>query len=218
VREGAVTPLLKASIVAAGYAAAFLLLGVALLSDPALAQTADRPRVDVGDQWQFVVYYEVPSTKPNRVWVITAVTATGIEGTENGEPLRLTEELNILESPRQRESNPKALSFPLEVGKRWRYTSDWLFKPKASKGTIAYDVVVIGHEKVRVPAGEFDAFKLVAKGSLHGVSPINSQYAGETTTTYWYAPAARAIVKSVAHNPYLGRSTVELVEFQPRLP
>jgi putative ABC transport system substrate-binding protein len=33
-------------------------------------------------------------------------------------------------------------------------------------------------------------------------------------TTYWYAPAARAIVKSVTHNPYLGMSTVELVEFQ----
>jgi len=77
-------------------------------------------------------------------------------------------------------------------------------------------VVVIGHEKVTVPAGEFDAFKLVAKGGLSGVSPINSQYAGETTTTYWYAPAARTIVKSVSHNPYLGMSTVELVEFQLR--
>lgn len=195
-------------------AAGFFLL--VLFSGSALAQTADRPRVEVGDQWHFVIYHEVPSTKPNRVWVITAVTAAGIDGTENGEPLRLTEELNVLESPRQSESNPKGLSFPLEVGKRWRYTSDWLFKPKASKGTIISDVVVVGHERVTVPAGEFDAFKLVAKASLHGISPINSQYAGETTTTYWYAPAALAIVKSVHHNPYLGRSTLELVEFRPR--
>lgn len=57
------------------------------------------------------------------------------------------------------ESNPKALSVPLEVGRRWRYTSEWLFKPKGSK---------------------IDA---------------------ETTTTYWYAPAVRAIVKSEFHNP-----------------
>jgi hypothetical protein len=46
------------------------------------------------------------------------------------------------------------------------------------------------------------------------VSPINSQYAGEVTTTYWYAPAARAIVKSVSHNPYLGPTSVELVAFE----
>lgn len=71
-------------------------------------------------------------------------------------------------------------------------------------------------QKVSIPAGEFEALKLAAKGSLHGMSPINSVYAGETTATYWYAPTARAIVKSVTHNPYLGVSTVELVEFQLR--
>ena len=35
-------------------------------------------------------------------------------------------------------------------------------------------------------------------------------------TRTWYAPAAHAIVKSVSHNPYIGITTVELVEF--RLP
>jgi hypothetical protein len=146
--------------------------------------------------------------------VITSVTPAGIEGTENGEPLALTPELNVLESPRHKDSTPQGLSFPLEVGKRWRYASDWLFKAKKSKGSAIVEVEVVGYENVTVPAGDFDAFKLVAKGSLHGVSPINSLYAGETTATYWYAPAARAIVKSVSHNPYLGKSTVELVELQ----
>jgi hypothetical protein len=191
-------------------------LVLAVLTDPALAQKAEQPDVKVGDQWQFVMYYNVPSTKPNRAWVITSVTPTGIAGTENGESLMLTPDLNVLESPRHKDSNPKALSFPLEVGKRWRYASNWMFKAKGANGSSIVDVVVIGHEKVTVPAGEFDAFKLVAKGSLSGVSPINSQYAGETTTTYWYAPAARTIVKSVSHNPYLGTSTVELVGFQLR--
>jgi hypothetical protein len=162
------------------------------------------------------MYYSVPSSKPNRVWVVTSVTPTGIEGTENGEPLILTPELNVLESPRHKESNPKTLSFPLQVGKRWRYASDWRFKAKGAQGSVIFDVAVVGNEKVEVPAGEFDAFKLVAKGNLHGTSPINSQYAGETTTTDWYSPAARAIVKSVHHNPYLGTSTVELVDLQLR--
>jgi hypothetical protein len=178
-----------------------------------MAQKADVPDVKVGDRWQFVVYYTVPSTKPNQYWVIKSVTAAGIEGTENGEPLILTKDLNVLESSSRKNSNPKALDFPLEVGKRWQYVSDWVFKPKGSKGTAVVDVAVIGYEKVVVPAGEFEAFKLAAKESLSGTSPINSQFAGETTRTYWYAPVVRAIVKSVSRQPYLGPSTVELVAF-----
>jgi len=191
-------------------------LALALCAKSALAETADRPSVKVGDQWHFAEYYSVPSAVPNRVWVVTSITPTGIEGTENGEPLILTPELNVLESPRHKESNPKTLRFPLHVGKRWRYASDWVFKAKGAKGSIIADVAVVATEKVKVPAGEYDAFKLVAKGALHGTSPINSQYAGETTTTYWYAPAARVIVKSVHHNPYLGTSTVELIGLQLR--
>jgi len=193
-----------------------LVVALALLADPALAQKAPQPEVKVGDQWQFAVYCTVPSTTPNRAWVITSVTPDRIEGTENGEPLLLTADLNVLESPRTKESNPKALEFPLEVGKRWQYVSDWVFKPKGSKGRAIVNVTVLGYEKITIPAGEFDAFKLASKESLSGTSPINSQYAGETTRTYWYAPAARAVVKLVSHNPYLGPSSVELVAFNLR--
>ena len=101
----------------------------------ALAQKAEPPQVSIGDQWQFVVYYTVPSTQPNRAWVITAVSAERIEGTENGEPLILSPELNVLDSPLSKASNLKMLGFPLEVGKKWRYETDWLFKSKGSKGT-----------------------------------------------------------------------------------
>ena len=182
----------------------------------ALAQKAEAPRVEAGTRWQFVEYYEVPSAKPNRAWVITEVTPTVIHGTENGEPLRLTPDLNVLESPRHRSSNPRSLDFPLEVGKRWRYANDWVFVPKGSKGSVDVEVTVLGYEKVSVPAGEFDAFKLASTERLAGTSPISSQYAGEITRTYWYAPSARAIVKMVSRNPYLGPSTVELVSFELR--
>ena len=190
--------------------------GLALLAGPALAQRTERPEVRVGDRWQFVRYYSVPSTKPNLAWEINSVTATEISGTENGEPLLMTPDLNVVDSPMNKQSNPKALSFPLEVGNRWRFASDWLFKPKGSKGSIVVDVEVVAHEKVEVPAGVFEAFKLVSKGRVSGTSPINSQYDAVITTTYWYAAAPRTIVKSVTHNPYLGESTVEMVAFQLR--
>ena len=180
----------------------------------ASAQRAELPSPRVGDQWQFAVYYTVPSAEPNRVWAVTAVRPDGIEGTENGEPLLLTPELNVRESPRERYTNHQALRFPLEVGKQWRYSTDWHFKPKKSSGSHAISVSVVGHEKVSVPAGEFDAFKVVAKGNVSGVSPIRSIYAAEITMTYWYAPNARAIVKSISHNPYIGTTTVELVRYR----
>jgi hypothetical protein len=189
---------------------------LAIVAHAATAQTADRPDTQVGDQWKFAVYYAVPSATPSRTWLITSISAAGIEGTENGEPLRLTRDLNVIESPRTRESNPRLLAFPLAVGKRWNYATEWVFKPKGSTGKSVVDVAVVAYEKVTVPAGEFDAFRLTSREALSGTSPIGSQYAGETTRTYWYAPAARAVVKAVSHNPYLGQSTVELVAFELR--
>ncbi len=192
------------------------LLAFAALASPAIAQKADRPIVRAGDRWQFVEYYGIASTEPNRDWVVTSVTPSQIEGTENGELLMLTSELNVLESPRNKNSNPKALSFPLEIGKQWRFASEWLFKVTGSKGSSIVDVEVVGHEKVSVPAGDFEAFKLMSKGNLRGVSVKNSLIEAEVTSTYWYAPSARAIVKSIYRNPYIGVATVELVKFHPQ--
>ena len=84
----------------------------------------------------------------------------------------------------------------------------------ASVGRSTVDAEIVGYEKVTVPAGEFDAFKLTSRERLSGTSPVGSQYAGEITRTYWYAPAARAIVRSVSHDPYIGTTTVQLVAFQ----
>jgi hypothetical protein len=92
----------------------------------------------------------------------------------------------------------------VRAGDQWRFAVACLI-----------DVEVVAHEKLTVPAGEFDAFRILAKGVLRGTSPIGSRYDAVTTTTYWYAPQARAVVKSVHHNPYLGRSTVQLVDFRP---
>src|SRR6185295_4131326 len=141
-------------------------VGLALLAGPALAQKTERPEVKVGDRWQFVRYYRVASTKPNLIWEINSVTETEISGTENGEPLRMTPDLNVVESPASKQSNPKALSFPLEVGKRWGYATDWFFQTKGSRGSMVGDVEVVARERVTVPAGEFKAFKLVSKGRL----------------------------------------------------
>ena len=195
------------------FASASAALAALALAAPVYPQQADRPVVKVGDQWQFVVYYATPSTKPNRIWVITSVTSAGIGATENGEPLLLTPDLNIVESPLLKVSHLKMLDFPLVVGKKWTYTSDALFKDNKSTAHSVVEVEVVAHEKVRVVAGEFDAFKLTSKSRFTGLSKGGpGVISGESIATYWYAPAARAIVKSMSKSTYRGASTVELVE------
>ena len=143
--------------------------------------------------------------------MIASVTPTGISGTENGKPLKLTLDLNVLESPWADHSNWKLLNFPLEVGKKWAYSDDFLQKDTDYAGHHEASVTVVGHEKVRVPAGEFDAYKLEAKikEGVQGGPP-----ARDVTRTYWYAPAARAVVKTQIMNPSRGPETIELVSFK----
>ena len=188
------------------------ILFVLLASQAAYAQVAQVPAIRPGDRWRFVEYYSVPAREPNREWVITSVEGGEIRGTENGAPLLFTSDLNVIDSPRNWYSNPRWLQFPVEVGKRWSFSTEWLLKSKGSKGSASVEVEVLAHEPVTVVAGEFTAFKLVARSRLAGTSPIGSIYDGSVaTTTYWYAPAARGVVRWEFHNPYMGRSTVELV-------
>jgi hypothetical protein len=191
-----------------------ILLPLALgLCAGAMAQEAPRPRVVAGDQWQHVVYHGQRSTVPNRTWAVTAVSTEAIEATENGEPLRLTPELNVVESPARRESQSRALRFPLRVGDSWTYESETLFKDNGnSTARSKISVRVVSVEKVAVVAGEFDAFKLEARGRFRGLSRGGpGVLEGEFTSTYWYAPSVRTIVKSTLSNPYRGPTHVELV-------
>jgi hypothetical protein len=75
---------------------------------------------------------------------------------------------------------------------------------------------VVGYERIAVTAGEFDTFRLVSKGSMRGTSVKNSRVEADVVPMHWYAPAARAVVTSITHNPYIGATTVELVRFHPR--
>jgi len=38
----------------------------------------------------------------------------------------LTPDLNIIESPQEKNSDDRLLSFPLEVGKQWSYVNDYV--------------------------------------------------------------------------------------------
>ncbi|HXY05433.1 MAG TPA: hypothetical protein VEI05_02715, partial [Burkholderiaceae bacterium] len=153
--------------------------------------------------------------KFDRVWVVTSVDSTGIKGTWNGQPLTLTLDLNVLDSPQFTNSDKRLLNFPLEVGKKWKSNNNFVDHTyKEMTGSETYSVEVTGYEKVKVQAGEFDAFKLKAKSSWN----MKSGDVGTHVFTYWYAPKVRAVVKDselIASQGWgLPEWTCELAEFQ----
>jgi hypothetical protein len=189
---------------------ALAVLALAVLAGPAMAHKADRPGVKVGDRWVFETRIGAAGVKSsNREWVVKSVTPARIEGTENGQPLVMTPELNNIESPRRKDSDLRLLSFPLAVGKKWSFADDFVVAAVGVQARAKCSATVVGYEKVRVPAGEFEAFRLDAK-----CSRVAEGATGETTYKYWYAPAARAVVKTETRDTSWGLTTVELAEFK----
>ena len=142
---------------------------------------------------------------------MTAVTASQVEATENGDKLIWTLEKNLIESPTAVLTPPNAvLSFPLEIGKKWSYKFGYANKQNGSKGRLQVDATVVAFEKVKVPAGEFDTFKIEYKGFWNNDT---RGWNGAIRNMGWYAPAARAFVKFESADGFNDNIRV-LVEYQ----
>lgn len=87
--------------------------------------------------------------------------------------------------------------FPLEVGKKWTgeyagFTEDTgdKWKSKAQCEAVAY-------EKVKVVAGEFDAFRIECVDNWRAMMV----FSGEKKSTRWYAPKVGTVIKVVHDDP-----------------
>ena len=104
------------------------------------------------------------------------------------------------------------LNFPLTVGKQWSrdYKGTYVGSNKPIARTITYEVK--GIEQVTTAAGTFRAYKLESDDRAGSRDYF--------TTTYWYSPETRSIVKSVFDASAGGRQTglqreIELIKFTP---
>ena len=84
-----------------------------------------------------------------------------------------------------REWNGIAASLTVTVEGKKR--QDWLLKAK-----------VVGVERIRVPAGEFEALKVEVVSNTHRLS-VNYNCDGAVTLLFWYAPYIKRTVKMVRH-------------------
>jgi hypothetical protein len=193
-----------------------LVLACALHLGTTQAQTgaprAEAPTVKVGDRWKLVQNDRRTGLKEAEFERrVTSVTASLIEGTENDGKFVWTTELNTVEtSIATLSGDTKQLSFPLEIGKKWDHKYTFANKLNAGKGRVQIEAQVVAYEKVKVQAGEFDAFKIEYKGFWNNDTNRSS---GSVKTTNWYAPAARGAVK-IEFSDGFNNWTRELVEIQ----
>jgi len=107
------------------------------------------------------------------------------------------------------------LKFPLSSGQKWIY--QYVIRLRDGKFDLrgSAEVNVAGTEEVTTPAGSFKVYKLIKTESW----TVGSKYGtgNSATTTYFYSPETRSIVKSssAAENSALTVET-ELIKFYAR--
>ena len=85
----------------------------------------------------------------------------------------------------------KYLDFPLSIGKKWTMQSIETDKKTGRQRQHTIIGIVEGWEKVVVPAGEFEALKIVLKTEVKDGDKVSPG-----TDISWYVPALRRSVKS----------------------
>ncbi|MCB0474789.1 MAG: hypothetical protein KDC69_03890 [Flavobacteriaceae bacterium] len=108
------------------------------------------------------------------------------------------------------EKDPGSTPFrdwPLAVGKKWKYVSEWE-NNEGTKGKTSQDVEVVSFEELQVAAGKFMAYRIEYKGLV-----TNSRgFKGEMSDTWWYAPELKTYIKHVNKDGF-GIYTNELTNY-----
>jgi hypothetical protein len=105
--------------------------------------------------------------------------------------------------------SPRATSiqFPLSVGKSWTGSYDGYTNDDGASWNAKSKCAVQAAEKVKVPAGEFDALRIECEDAWS-----SGPFSGVSKTTSWYAPKVGTVVKSL--NPEAARWNYELTSYQ----
>ncbi len=131
------------------------------------AQEAQAPQLKEGDSWSYVVRDAFTGVEQSTESVrVTAVDADGYRLEWTLAAGSRTQELTLGLNVRQRidgvAGDSGELDFPLKVGKKW-HSLTWFDNPNGVSGVLDLEREVVAVEKVKVGAGEFETFKIVAR-------------------------------------------------------
>jgi len=171
------------------------------------------PEIRVGDSWTYRVrdgFTGMPRENQRNEVVKVGGDRVEVAGTiERGDGVQVYDRAwRWLKRPATNlqtfEYNPayQAFAFPLAPGKRWRERLMATDPADGRRFPVWIDGVVLGWERVNVPAGEFDALKVERRvyfeyweHSVRGRSEIHE--------IEWYAPAAKQSIRREASSRYL---------------
>lgn len=107
------------------------------------------------------------------------------------------------------------IQFPLSVGKTYKIRLDY----PNGKGYFEFKAEVEGFEKVKVEAGEFDAYRIKLDGWWYNTR--DNQSHGRAQITHWFSPTAKRIVKTESQDQtgmgtVFNSSNMELVKWEPK--
>ena len=167
-----------------------VLLLACMWAGGASAQAPQGARWSVGDTWVFHQTGGLPATESD--WSRKVVEPLP-EGrfkvvTEANRDLTFGNEGDTIDN-RGPDFAWRRFSQPLDVGKRWKHQRK-IAGPTCS-GTEQSEWEVKAAEKITVPAGTFDCFRVegIAFRSWSAVAGAQGMHRAQTQTTYWYCPA-----------------------------
>ena len=201
--------------------AEFGLLLLISLSQAAYAQApALAPELKVGDTWE---YRSIDGYGKTEIFsnTVTSVSPEGHaiewESKIDGKKVQrtYTKDWNPVKRDEGLVYTPyyPYLKFPLSVGKTWSEESSLDRAGDNTRWTYSTQGKVVSFGKVKVAAGEFDAYEVTTNATYNAQRP-SGRWGGRRTETWWYAPAVKSIVKSEFADSQIGntqnRNTSEL--------
>ena len=180
-----------------------------------VATQVPAPQIRPGDEWTYsvrdgftglprpAVRHRVTEAAGDRV--VVAVTR---EGAPAEEVQVYDRSWNWLKHPATNmqmfEYSPayQAFAFPLTAGATWQARSTATDPATGKRFPVRIDGTVLGWERVRVPAGEFDALKVRRVVFLNYFEPSVREHS-EIIETEWYAPAVKQAVRRETTSRYM---------------
>jgi hypothetical protein len=202
------------------------LAGFLCLATPALAQTVERPDLQVGDQWSWqhtnAMVNEEDWTKIEDVVSVNDKeirTRVRKKGTPGNVIATYTADLNPIDTGNERyQPNLTRFVFPFQPGKKWSGTFDKMLFASGKHGKFFVKGEITGPEKITVPAGDFNAYKI--KLTYDATATDESAMEGKTVETYWYAPEVKNFVRlesSFTHDRQVrSQDVLELLDYSLR--
>ncbi|MGD0230626.1 MAG: hypothetical protein ABSC19_09735 [Syntrophorhabdales bacterium] len=192
----------------------------------AFAQNSDSPDVHKGDRWSWQHTNGLANEKDfTRIEDVVEIsvneirTRVRVKGKPDSGISTYTREWNPVDVI-SAQYNPylKELTFPLSVGKKWDGSADKMLFSNGKHGKFFFKGEIVAFEKVTVPAGTFDAYRINVV--LDATGTDEDVNIGNTVETYWYAPSVKRYVKLEATVKRDGRvrskDIYELLEYSLR--